>query len=100
PPTLISTLSLHDALPIWRHLRRHPRYPGDRVDRMAEDVAVVQAGRAAEHPHRLAELRLDDRVHDHGGAALRAVDGESQVVERLRSEEHTSELQSPDHLVC
>src|SRR3982750_3725811 len=55
--TEIYTLSLHDALPIWRHFR-----------------AAAQPGKM-------------------GMAAIRAT-------RSARSEEHTSELQSPDHLVC
>src|SRR5258708_8782715 len=31
---------------------------------------------------------------------FRAQDRDGRGLERLRSEEHTSELQSPDHLVC
>ena len=38
---------------------------------------------AAEVPHRLAQLRLDDRVDDDRGPALRAVDDEAEVVHRL-----------------
>src|SRR5947208_13146871 len=40
--------------------------------------------------------------HGNGrGPALRQRDGEDAVADDgLRSEEHTSELQSPDHLVC
>src|SRR5438034_10035621 len=66
--TEIYTLSLHDALPIWRHLR-------DRVD----------AVRGADpRRHSLA------RRHRRDGVAS----------ERMRSEEHTSELQSHSDLVC
>src|SRR5215216_6859507 len=36
--------------------------------------------------------------HHHGPEAAR--DEGDQVDRRVRSEEHTSELQSPDHLVC
>src|SRR5437764_10749627 len=56
--TEIYTLSLHDALPIWR-----PR------------------SRSA-------------------GQLLRALPGPPEVLEAARSEEHTSELQSPMYLVC
>src|SRR5258708_33231869 len=59
--TEIYTLSLHDALPIFR--TRHRRRG---VPRRREAFATVQP----------------DTDTD------------------LRSEEHTSELQSPDHLVC
>src|SRR5258708_16610608 len=34
------------------------------------------------------------------GSATTAVSGEVWMLVRVRSEEHTSELQSPDHLVC
>src|SRR5438552_14223043 len=67
PTTEISTLSLHDALPIYerRTKRREVR---------------------AEHLQPARVVRADPLLaHDPGG---------------LRSEEHTSELQSPDHLVC
>src|SRR5258708_31636298 len=43
-----------------------------------------------------------DRQHGgsrHGGPRLRARSGTGAAA-RTRSEEHTSELQSPDHLVC
>ena len=38
---------------------------------------------AAEVPHRLAELRLDDRVDDDRRPTLRAVDDEAEVVDGL-----------------
>src|SRR5256885_14708976 len=69
--TEIYTLSLHDALPIY--LWRNP---------------------STEHVHR----------RDHLGESkesLRAtVDSFRAARERVRSEEHTSELQSPCNLVC
>jgi hypothetical protein len=47
---------------------RHPRGPTgdarDRVDRMAEQVAVVDAGAPAESPHGVAHLGVDERVDD------------------------------------
>src|SRR5256885_12204587 len=61
--TEIYTLSLHDALPIYRHGRARGRFPDDHVP-------LRRAGRRA--------------------AGSR----------RSRSEEHTSELQSPCNLVC
>src|SRR2546422_5373296 len=71
--TEIYTLSLHDALPIYR------------VRDGALEPVVEEVGGGA-------DLRGDDE-----GAAA----GErAQVVRRLRSEEHTSELQSRLHLVC
>src|SRR3712207_8644242 len=72
--TEIYTLSLHDALPISRH--------------------AVLVGLA---PHRL-ELRLDagDGVEDRHGA----VEDAQRALHLDRSEEHTSELQSRQYLVC
>ncbi len=57
--------------------------PGDGVDRMAEQVAVVQARAAAERPHLLPELGLDERVDDDRRPSPRAVDRRLEVVDRL-----------------
>src|SRR5258708_14847299 len=76
--TEIYTLSLHDALPI---------YPidfvcvGDGEKPMARLVSMLEAGKRP----LLRELPQESTPHPD---AL------------PRSEEHTSELQSPDHLVC
>src|SRR3712207_8115224 len=75
--TEIYTLSLHDALPIFRHLEA--------------EQAAHELGRAPrQHDLRpldvLADL-LDDRL-------------EARAVVVARSEEHTSELQSRQYLVC
>src|SRR3989442_3425014 len=69
--TEIYTLSLHDALPIW--------LPRDGV---------------LGHSDRLSRIR---RV---GAAHVRCRDGAHRGSEHVRSEEHTSELQSRPHLVC
>src|SRR5258708_26694847 len=66
--TEIYTLSLHDALPIWRGSAER-------------DSGCLPLGRYY--------CRLRSRSA-----------GILPVVRRHRSEEHTSELQSPDHLVC
>src|SRR5262245_63779804 len=70
PTTEIYTLSLHDALPIWRPAFRRPADGRDR---------------AARRRHRRDEDRRGQDVRRGAGA---------------RSEEHTSELQSLRHLVC
>src|SRR5436190_24218211 len=70
-PTEIYTLSLHDALPISRMRDRHR---GVLVQEQLQQRAADQVG-AADH----------DRIH---------------ALERRRSEEHTSELQSHSDLVC
>src|SRR5256885_10558943 len=64
--TEIYTLSLHDALPIWRA--------------------------------RALRRRADLGVHDPPGALARRDRGARG--QHVRSEEHTSELQSPCNLVC
>src|SRR5690606_40294769 len=82
----LHALSLHDALPIsaiqsnrWPRLTRPPR---------AHDVAAASLGRAsARATHGRVRGRPDA---GHAAAAL--------VLER--SEEHTSELQSRENLVC
>src|SRR2546429_4239773 len=68
--TEIYTLSLHDALPIYRGL---PRIDGRRCDRRDPGYGLCRAD------------------------VLRRRDGRPW---RARSEEHTSELQSRLHLVC
>src|SRR3712207_8722825 len=82
--TEIYTLSLHDALPIWiqsvEHLAGEPRGdrpPGERAEGDDSDERALEGA-------------------DVGCDALRD-DPESR---RVRSEEHTSELQSRQYLVC
>src|SRR5207244_4724779 len=75
-----STLSLHDALPIWRR--------GCAADRNLP-------GSAASQGRRCGNLRR----HAEGREAAPS-DCSSDPGSYRRSEEHTSELQSPDHLVC
>src|SRR3712207_8005791 len=81
-PTEISTLSLPDALPIWSHPARLP--PPGRGRRRAP-VRRCRPGRPSHQSHD----RLG-RWHD-GRAGLQGAP---------RSEEHTSELQSRQYLVC
>src|SRR5438552_18303413 len=73
--TSTCTLSLHDALPI----------------------SAPRCGGAA------TEAR-GDRAADHAAAGRRATGAARSAgaarADGSRSEEHTSELQSPDHLVC
>src|SRR5258705_5769733 len=74
--TEIYTLSLHDALPIWRQAHRRPRRPVTRSHRSCPCPSAAQrmVGRQSE--------------------------SHSEAVPPRRSEEHTSELQSLRHLVC
>src|SRR3712207_8523235 len=73
--TEIYTLSLHDALPIW-------------LDR----VQLVGVGRQPEH----RQPRPGRDQLGHRGAGV----GVQVVPDQHRSEEHTSELQSRQYLVC
>src|SRR5690606_39426320 len=86
-PTANLTLSLHDALPIL-----------DLAGRPARVVVEVDARR------RVADLsELDVRLHHDlpaRGDALRDPEGPGLAELRPRSEEHTSELQSRENLVC
>src|SRR5699024_12104477 len=87
PTTLISPLSLHDALPILR-LGHHtfPRSARSRSRRLP-------AGRR--HP-----LRRDHRSAPRLGALRRRHPRSVRSLRTPRSEEHTSELQSRFDLVC
>src|SRR5206468_8871044 len=84
PPTKISTLSLHDALPIYVERVAGAREPGAVVDQQ-----VARAGHGQESDDG-RQQRLD---HVEAVARLREE-------EAHRSEEHTSELQSRSDLVC
>src|SRR5258708_18778664 len=73
--------------------RRHDvrcRSPG-------RDAAVTHGGERV----RAEEERIEKMRHLRGRRrALQLVCTERVIDQRERSEEHTSELQSPDHLVC
>src|SRR5438552_16927995 len=71
PPTEIYTLSIHDALPIcWICILS-----------ACSRASASCVSNSLERVSRSRYLRYESRARD-------------------RSEEHTSELQSPDHLVC
>src|SRR5688572_31680422 len=78
-PTEIYTLSLHDALPIF-------------------ELADVHAGR--EHRTLASEYDHTHRVVVGGVLDSRPEFRKHLTAERVRSEEHTSELQSQSNLVC
>src|SRR5205823_14054978 len=81
-PTEIYPLSLHDALPIWAH-----RLRADRVG-----AHIVRARAPGVGTDRVARPRARRARREPGAAARPGV--------RVRSEEHTSELQSLAYLVC
>src|SRR5207244_11058854 len=89
PSTPSYTLSLHDALPIFRDFR------SDRESsfrNFAELCITRQIITAVKTATRNKHTPLNHYV---SFSATPAGAGED-----VRSEEHTSELQSPDHLVC
>src|SRR5207244_8236744 len=89
----IFSLSLHDALPICQlQALAGPIASGVRSftqDRVAQVVSSDVFAQAWEQANRSAHEQL-----------VAALTGQSSSVSVSRSEEHTSELQSPDHLVC
>src|SRR5437773_1227350 len=92
----IDTLSLHDALPIWREFRTGPgnAFPGKGKQRWAE-------GRIAELERKIGQQALEI---DFLKGCLQRIE-EQRMLQVLtgnprRSEEHTSELQSHHDLVC
>src|SRR5207244_12082441 len=97
PPPVLSTASLHDALPI---------YPPEVVMLTADTSLAtgIEAMRHGAYDYLTKPATLDEME-----AVLRKADEKRRLVKqnaslrsvsRPRSEEHTSELQSPDHLVC
>src|SRR6266487_6247071 len=82
-------------------------------DRLVEEQVPgrrgLQAWRSLLRAHATLTRRLDTELEQETGLALADYDvlaqlaqahGELRMTELARSEEHTSELQSPVHLVC
>src|SRR5207248_11480367 len=78
--TQIYTLSLHDALPILMALM------GDTVDNIPGAKGIGEKG-------------ATELIQKYGSVE-KALDHADEVSNKRRSEEHTSELQSPYDLVC
>src|SRR5690606_40817675 len=81
----VYSLSLHDALPIWRDAPRE----GPELGEAALDVLEA-----------LGEQGAGGLAVPVGEAALSGLQVHDGPQQRLRSEEHTSELQSRENLVC
>src|SRR5207244_11536681 len=88
-PTSLTTLSLHDALPIFTDQFHNPvqgltvtmtRTKYDLNPNVVTTATTTADGGGHYQFSTYSRCRTDN--------------------DRLRSEEHTSELQSPDHLVC
>src|SRR5207248_7670049 len=96
PSPSLHPLSLHDALPI---------FAGDRDgfrDRKAVLARQALAQRfALDIRHRIEQQPVrDTRVEQRQDVRMREPGGDLDFIEKPRSEEHTSELQSPYDLVC
>src|SRR5205807_7444642 len=98
--TQIYTLSLHDALPICGEACAHQavlalaeKFDALRAAARLLPLALQEKARALEHARVVERVVLQPRAEE-------AVDAALQPHAALRSEEHTSELQSPCNLVC
>src|SRR5207244_11402273 len=92
---ILSTPPLHDALPISP---LQQAFPG-RQDVTISVNGLSPLGANFVNPFRFLQNKFtvtDDVLWTRGSHSLRF----GFRVRRQRSEEHTSELQSPDHLVC
>src|SRR5256885_7159172 len=79
---------------------QHREY--DRTDEQAHQPECGQSPQHAEHDHQEVDLRLaadEERAHDVVRPAHHDTPPDQKPYTR-RSEEHTSELQSPCNLVC
>src|SRR5205807_5233348 len=99
-PPPFYTLSLHDALPISMDRRR------DAAAAVAELVLYVEK-RAARVPHLVGTVGMlevpNGSINVVPGRCKFSLDiraTENDIRDSCRSEEHTSELQSPCNLVC
>src|SRR5207244_12200945 len=84
PPTRIYTLSLHDALPISAAANGPP----------SQCAMASLPSKSIDWNVSPMRLRQQD-----SSSSFMTIATSARVMVR-RSEEHTSELQSPDHLVC
>src|SRR5690606_40560605 len=91
-PPRISTLSLHDALPIYKRLALHGEV-------RLRNAYVIRCNEAIKNEAgEIVELRCTyDPATLGANPEGRKVKG---VIHWVRSEEHTSELQSRENLVC
>src|SRR5690606_40506925 len=97
PPTRICTLSLHDALPILVRLRRwFPAFPGSFSARFFRWWCWWQSSRREQYFQLFPKYRP---IENSSNRALFLVKSVWALAWR-RSEEHTSELQSRENLVC
>src|SRR5205807_10090534 len=97
PTTATSTLSLHDALPIWHRVDRRA-LPRQSADQRLCVVVEARELSARQGPHDVAATA--DAEHQRPPRPPQRRFGVDHSSILTRSEEHTSELQSPCNLVC
>src|SRR5207248_8020201 len=88
PPAMIYTLSLHDALPISEVVEALRPYADSGESQPAQFRMPLSRNQVAENQ------RLDEQKFE------KPSEGRPAIGPSTRSEEHTSELQSPYDLVC
>src|SRR5690606_41132480 len=92
PTPELYTLSLHDALPISVAARE---------GLTVAQLALAWVLRLPEVTSAIAGARRPEQIHETARAGTVELSGEVQAeIEAIRSEEHTSELQSRENLVC
>src|SRR5690606_41786822 len=94
--TDIYTLSLHDALPIFRTSQEH-------LLALVNDLLNVSRLESGQLKYDLAPVPVQRLLLDLEAMILPQAQGKGVAFERedcSRSEEHTSELQSRENLVC
>src|SRR5438552_3245880 len=90
------TLSLHDALPICPPGGQGPARRHHRRQRLHGDAEHALRRLQDLRPRPRGRPRIDRGLHRDQDRRRRP----DRLADVTRSEEHTSELQSPDHLVC
>src|SRR5258708_21153319 len=99
--TEIYTLSLHDALPIYQenHLQMSAR-----VIKLPDGHNAVEITQAKGNPEYIGFQMDINGKHEFVDRKSTRLNSSHQIISYavfcLKSEKHTSELQSPDHLVC
>src|SRR5262249_59456257 len=99
-PSHVSSLSLHDALPICGAHAGHDRVERLVPRRASPAAAACRAEHRVKQPPRIVEdLWRGLASHAEEAAAVGIVDVAGHARHAARSEEHTSELQSLTNLV-
>src|SRR5205085_4513549 len=99
-PTHIYTLSLHDALPIWKlDLKRFPK-PVDRTLWGMYPQTINAYYNPLANQITFPAAILQPPFFDPNADAAANYGAIGAVIGHERSEEHTSELQSQSNLVC